>query len=102
MKIWMQGAFVVAMAIFLCSAVAQAQTDVALSGYRTFTSSTTGSGTKQTPANSEGGLFQMPRHIANPLVGYEFEVTFNPRIRHILPPTPLCRTVFPPDPRERR
>ncbi len=77
MKIWMQGAFVVAAAVALCGATAQAQTDVALSGYRTFTSSSTGSGTQQTPSDSEGGLFEW-RHIANPLVGYEFEVTFNP------------------------
>ena len=41
MKIWMQGAFVVAVAAALCGAAAQAQTDVALSGYRTFASSTT-------------------------------------------------------------
>ena len=77
MKIWMQGAFVAVVAAALCGATAQAQTDVALSGYRTITSSSTGSGTKQTPTDSEGGLFEL-RHIRNPIVGYEFEVSFNP------------------------
>ena len=56
MKIWMQGAFVVVVAAALCGATAQAQTDVALSGFRTITSSSSGSGTKQTPTDSEGRL----------------------------------------------
>jgi hypothetical protein len=77
MKIWMQGAFVVAAAVALCGATAQAQTDVALSGYRTFTSSSSGFGTEQTPSNSEGGLMEV-RHIVNPLVGFEFAYSFNP------------------------
>src|SRR6202041_3386174 len=76
MKIWMQGALVVAVVVLLCGATAQAQTDVALSGYRTFASSN-GAVTHQTPADSEGGLFEW-RHIVNPLVGFEFEVTSNP------------------------
>ena len=77
MKIWKQGAFAVVVAVLLCGAMAQAQTDVALSGYGTFTTSSTGSGTHQTPSNSAGGLFEW-RHIVNPLVGFEFDVTFNP------------------------
>ncbi|MGA9060872.1 MAG: hypothetical protein WB341_04305 [Terracidiphilus sp.] len=77
MKIWMQGAFVAVAAIAFRGAVAQAQTDVALSGFRTFTSSSSGFGTQQTPSNSEGGLFEL-RHIANPFVGYEFNYSFNP------------------------
>jgi len=71
MKIWMQGAFVVAVAAALCGATAQAQTDVALSGFRTLTSSSSGSGTQQTPHDSEGGLIEI-RHIVNPIVGFEF------------------------------
>ncbi len=71
MKIWMQGTLVAVVAVILCGAAAQAQTDIALSGFRTFTSSSTGSGTEQAPSDSEGGLFEW-RHIANPLVGYEF------------------------------
>jgi hypothetical protein len=82
MKIWMQGALVVAVVVLLCGAMAQAQTDVALSGYRTFASSSTSASsngvvTHQTPADSEGGMFEW-RHIVNPLVGFEFEVTSNP------------------------
>ena len=71
MKIWMQGAFVAVAAIASCGAIAQTQTDVALSGFETFTSSTTAHGTEQTPSNSAGGLFEL-RHIVNALVGYEF------------------------------
>ncbi len=75
MKIWMQGAFVVVVAAALCGATAQAQTDVALSGFRTFTSSSSGFGTQQTPSNSEGGLLEV-RHIVSPLVGFEFSYSF--------------------------
>jgi hypothetical protein len=72
----------VAVVILFCGATAQAQTDVALSGYRTFASSSTSASsngvvTHQTPTDSEGGLFEW-RHIVNPLVGFEFEVTSNP------------------------
>ena len=97
MKIWMQGAFVVTVAVLLCGATAQAQTDVALNGYRTFTSSTTGSGTQQTPTNSEGGLFEW-RHIANSLVGYEFEVSFNPANQSYIAPNATPPTSYPTGP----
>lgn len=98
MKIWKQGAFVVVVAAVLCGAMAQAQTDVALSGYGTFTSSTTGSGTKQTPSNSVGGLFEW-RHIVNPLVGFEFEVTSNPANQsYIATNATLANNCFPTGP----
>jgi hypothetical protein len=89
MKIWMQGAFVVVAAAALCGAAAQAQTDVALSGYGTFTSSTSGFGTQQTPSNSAGGILEL-RHIVNPLVGYEFDVSFNPANQAYAPKTGNC------------
>ncbi len=92
MKIWMQGAFVVVVAAALCGATAQAQTDVALSGYRTITSSSSGFGTQQTPTDSEGGLFEL-RRIKNPLVGYEFEVSFNPANQAYAPKTGACGLV---------
>lgn len=76
MKIWMQGAFVAAVVLALCCATAQAQTDVALSGFATMTSSTSGFGTQQTPHNSGGGLVEL-RHIVNPLVGVEAALSFN-------------------------
>ena len=98
MKIWMQGAFVVVVAAALCGATAQAQTDVALSGYRTITSSSSGSGTKQTPTDSEGGLIEW-RHIQNPLVGYEFEVSFNPANEsYINPNATLSNNCYPTGP----
>lgn len=98
MKIWMQGALVLVAASALCGATAQAQTDVALSGYRTITSSSSGSGTKQTPTDSEGGLFEL-RHIRNPLVGYEFEVSFNPANESFINPNAtLSNNCFPTGP----
>jgi hypothetical protein len=97
MKIWMQGVFVVVAAAALCGATAQAQTDVALSGFRTFTSSSSGSSTKQTPTDSEGGLFEL-RHIVNPLVGYEFEVTFNPANQSYINSNATPPSCFPTGP----
>jgi hypothetical protein len=93
----MQGAFAAVVAAALCGAAAQAQTDVALSGYRTITSSSTGSGTKQTPTDSEGGLFEL-RHIRNPLVGYEFEVSFNPANESYIASNATPPTCFPTGP----
>jgi len=75
MKIWIQGAIVAAVAAALCGMTAHAQTDAALSGLRTMTSSSTGSGTTQTPTDAEGALFEL-RHIVNPLVGYEFNYSY--------------------------
>lgn len=92
MKIWMQGAFVAVVAIVLCSAAAQAQTDVALSGYGTFTSSTSGFGTQQTPSNSAGGVVEV-RHIVNPLIGYEFAYSFNPANQSYAPKSGACGLV---------
>jgi len=92
MKISIEGALLGA--LLLCGASAMAQTDVAVSGYGTFTSSATGNGTHQTPKNSEGGLFEW-RHIANPLVGYEFEVSFNPANQSYINPNATPPTCFP-------
>ncbi len=89
MKIWMQGAFVAVAVAALCGTAAQAQTDVALSGFGTITSSSSGSGTKQTPVDSEGGLFEL-RHIVNPLVGFEFAYSLNPANQTYAQGTPTC------------
>jgi hypothetical protein len=102
MKISMQGAFVVVVAAALCGATAQAQTDLALSGYRTFASSSTSNSsngfvTHQTPADSEGGLFEW-RRIVNPLVGYEFEVSSNPANQTYDNPNATLPTCFPNGP----
>ena len=77
MKNWKQGLFAVVAMAALCGAAAQAQTDVALSGFSTITSDSTGSGTKQMPHDSEGAMVEL-RHIVNPLVGFEGAVSFSP------------------------
>lgn len=89
MKIWMQGAFVVAVGVALLSATAQAQTDVALSGLRTITSSSSGFGTQQTPHDSEGALIEL-RHLVNPLVGFEAALSFNLANQSYAPKTGDC------------
>jgi hypothetical protein len=89
MKKWMQSAIVMVVAVVLSGAMAHAQTDVALSGFATFTSSTSGFGTQQTPHNSAGGLLEI-RHIFNPLVGVEFAYSFNPANQSYAPKTGAC------------
>jgi opacity protein-like surface antigen len=54
----------------------QAQTSVALGVYGAFNGTTSGDGTKQSPANQAGGLFEL-RQIKNPLVGYEVTYAYN-------------------------
>lgn len=65
------------------------QTDVGLSGYEAFTSSTSGNGTHQTPTNGPGGMFEL-RQIVNPLVGYEMSFSINPSKQSYTPQTPNC------------
>ncbi len=60
----------------LSSAMASAQTDVALSLYGAFNGTTNGNGTVQSPSNSAGGIVEL-RHISNPIVGYEATYSFN-------------------------
>ena len=62
----------------VASVAARAQTDIALSLYGTFGSTTTYNiGLEnQTSANAAGGLFEF-RHISNPFVGYEATYSFN-------------------------
>jgi hypothetical protein len=92
MKNWKQGVFAMVAAAAMCGVAARAQTDVALSGFATFTSSSSGSGTEQTPHNSEGGLLEL-RHIVNPLVGFEGAVSFNPYNQSYTPQTGACYPV---------
>jgi opacity protein-like surface antigen len=60
----------------ITGALSQAQTSVALGLYGAFNGSTSGDGTKQSPANQAGGLVEL-REIKNPLVGYEFTYAYN-------------------------
>lgn len=89
MKIWMQGAVVGILAVALGSSMAHAQIDVALSGLGTFTSGTTGFGTQETPSNSGGALLEV-RRIVKPLVGYEFNYSFNIANETYSPLTSSC------------
>lgn len=76
MKNWKQGVIAMIAAAAVCGVAAQAQTDVAVSGFRTITSNSSGSGTLQMPHDSEGAIIEL-RHIVNPLVGFEGAVSFN-------------------------
>lgn len=55
---------------------ASVETDVGGSFYKTFTNTTTANGVQQTPANADGGMFEL-RQIRNPLVGYELTFGYN-------------------------
>src|ERR1700691_5871280 len=62
--------------IAMTGAMCQAQTSVALGVYGAFNGTTSDDGTKQSPANQAGGLFEL-RQIKNPLVGYEVTYAYN-------------------------
>lgn len=72
---WEKATFALA-SLVLFSYAASAQTDVALSLYGAFGQSTSGNNTRQSPANSAGGLVEL-RQIRNPLVGYEATYAYN-------------------------
>lgn len=61
---------------FVLNYPAYAQTDAAASFYGSFSGTTSGNGTIQSPANAAGVLLEL-RHISNPLVGYELNYSFN-------------------------
>lgn len=103
---WILTAFFLTGTIAFCGAAAQAQatapageragsdsqTDVGLSGYWTFTSSTSGAGTLQTPSNAAGGLLEV-RHIVSPLVGFEFGMSYNGANQKYAPKPGACALV---------
>jgi opacity protein-like surface antigen len=72
----MQVAILVVGLAALASAAAYAQTDVAASLYGTFTGTSTGNGTTQSPSNAAGGLLEV-RHITKPWFGYEGTYSIN-------------------------
>ena len=65
------------------------ETDLGLSFYRTFTASTRGNGTLQTPSNATGAMAEF-RHIQNPLVGYEVTYGFNRANQSFAPNPGAC------------
>ncbi len=71
------------------SAPAERRTDIGISVYETFTSSTTGHGAVQTPSNSAGGMFEL-RHIVNSLVGFEITYAYNPANQTLAPNAGAC------------
>jgi opacity protein-like surface antigen len=72
-----------------------AQTSVSLNAYGAFSGTTTGNGTRQSPANQAGGLIEL-RHIANPILGFEATYSFNRADQTysdlVYPPTNVCAT----------
>lgn len=65
-----------ALTLVACSALASAQTDVALSIYGAFSAKTDAAGVTISPASSAGGIVEV-RHIANPIMGFEGTYSFN-------------------------
>jgi opacity protein-like surface antigen len=68
--------FIPVMILVLSTAVASAQTDVALSLYGAFSGRTDAAGYTVSPSNSAGGIVEV-RHIANPILGFEGTYSFN-------------------------
>jgi len=92
---WMQTAFLLVGLAALASAAAYAQTDVAASLYGTFTGTSTGNGTTQSPSNAAGGLLEV-RHITKPWFGYEGTYSIN-RANQVYSETNLCPGVGCPN-----
>ncbi|MGC2639947.1 MAG: outer membrane beta-barrel protein [Acidobacteriaceae bacterium] len=70
-------------------APAHAQTDVAASIYGSFSGTTNGNNTIQSPANQAGGMLEL-RHIANPILGFEATYSFNRANERYSNPVILC------------
>jgi len=75
-KIWVPAAFLMAAMAALGGISAWAQTDVSASVLGSFSTSSNGNGTYQSPSAALGGLFEV-RHIAHPLVGFEASYSYN-------------------------
>jgi hypothetical protein len=71
------------------AAGSRSQTDIGGSFYYALTSATSGNGTQETPTNAPGGMVEL-RHIANPFVGYEMTIGFNPADQAYAPKAGAC------------
>lgn len=71
------------------SAPDMAETDAGVSFYRTFTGSTRGHGTLQTPSNGYGGMVEL-RHVQSPFIGYEVDYSFNTADQGLQPDPGAC------------
>ncbi|MGB6687427.1 MAG: hypothetical protein WBE76_06260 [Terracidiphilus sp.] len=75
--------------VSLSGAAAHGQFNLGASFYRTFTQSSTGNGTVQTPTDSYGGMLEA-RKIRSPFVGYEFGFALAPDNQSFTPKTGAC------------
>ena len=88
-RFWRVG--ILAVGLFGLAALStQAETDVALSGYAAFTSSTTASNVVQHPASQGGYLIEL-RHISNPIEGFKINYGFN-RANQVYSTAGACTT----------
>jgi len=71
------------------TSAAPTQFDISLSGYEAFTSASSGHGTKQTPADSAGGMLEA-RYLVSSLVGFGMSFSFNPANQTFAPNGTSC------------
>ncbi len=71
-----RAAFLSLLLAVVSTSAAHAQFDLSGSFYETFTSSTSGNGTKQTPTNSDGGIVEA-RYLMNRLAGFGMSYSYN-------------------------
>lgn len=76
MRVSWINAFSLGIALAFGASAVDAQTDTALSAYRSFNYASTGNGTQQTPSDSIGGMVELS-HIQNPFLGYEVTYSYN-------------------------
>jgi hypothetical protein len=87
-KKWMLTAVLTGFAA-LNGAAARGQFNLGASFYRTFTQSSSGNGTQQTPTDSYGGMLE-GRQIRSPFVGYELGFALAPDNQTFAPKTGAC------------
>jgi hypothetical protein len=87
-KKWMPTAILIGF-VALGGAAARAQLNLGASFYRTFTQSSTGNGTVQTPTDSYGGMLAA-RQIRSPFVGYELGFSLAPDDQTLAPEAGAC------------
>jgi opacity protein-like surface antigen len=86
-RFWMASVLAVGL-LGSASLPGRSETDVALSGYGAFTSSTTAGNVIQHPASQGGYLIEL-RHISNPIEGFKINYGFN-RANQIYSSTQTC------------
>jgi hypothetical protein len=87
-KKWMPAAVLIGI-VALSSGAAYGQFSLGASFLRTFTQSSTGNGTVQTPTDSYGGMLEA-RRIHSPFVGYELGLAVTPDNQSLAPKAGAC------------